>query len=56
MMVTITEQFTSDPSNRERSPTIIWKPDFRLTAGNFGKRVWSRFPIKRTPLISLTLH
>ena len=22
----ITEQFTSDPSDRERSPTIIWKP------------------------------
>ena len=26
MIVTIAEQFTSDPSDRERSPTIIWKP------------------------------
>ena len=28
MIVTITEQFTNDPSNRERSPMIIWKPGF----------------------------
>ena len=26
VIVTIAEQFTGDPSNRERSPTIIWKP------------------------------
>ena len=30
MIVTIAEQFTSDPSDRERSPTIIWKPGLRL--------------------------
>ena len=30
MIVTITEQFTSDPSDHEQSPTIIWKPgDFK---------------------------
>ena len=28
MIVTIAEHFTSDPSDRERSPTIIWKPGF----------------------------
>ena len=28
MIVTIAEQFTSDPSDRERSPTIRWKPGF----------------------------
>ena len=28
IIVTIAEQFTSDPSDRERSPTIIWKPGF----------------------------
>ena len=26
MIVTIAEQFSSDPNDRERSPTIIWKP------------------------------
>ena len=31
MIVTIAEQFTSDPSDRERSPTIIWKPGFMQT-------------------------
>ena len=30
MIVTIAEQFTSDPSDRERSPTIIWKPGFSV--------------------------
>ena len=29
MIVTITEQFTSDPSNREQLPMIIWKPGFK---------------------------
>ena len=28
MIVTIAGHFTSDPSGRERSPTIIWKPGF----------------------------
>ena len=28
MIVVIAEQFTSDPSDRERLPTIIWKPGF----------------------------
>ena len=28
MIVTIAEHFTRDPSDRERSPTIIWKPGF----------------------------
>ena len=28
MIVTIAEHFTSYPSDRERSPTIIWKPGF----------------------------
>ena len=36
MIVTIAEQFTSDPSDRERSPTIIWKPVFR----NFKKKYY----------------
>ena len=30
MIVTIAEQFTSYPSDRERSPMIIWKPGFRV--------------------------
>ena len=30
MIVTIAEHFTSDPSDRERSPTIIWKPGFTM--------------------------
>ena len=39
MIVTIAEHFTSDPSDRERSPTIIWKPGFKkmrnsLNGGN----------------------
>ena len=29
MIVTIAEHFTSDPSDRERSPTIIWKPGYK---------------------------
>ena len=29
MIVTIAEHFTSDPSDRERSPAIIWKPGLR---------------------------
>ena len=29
MIVTIAEHFTSDASDRERSPTIIWKPGLR---------------------------
>ena len=29
MIVTISEQFTSDPSERERPPTIICKPGLR---------------------------
>ena len=35
MIVTIAEQFTSDPSDREGSPTIIWKPggSFRVFIG-----------------------
>ena len=28
MIVTIAEQFTGNPSDREQSPTIIWKPGF----------------------------
>ena len=32
MIVTIAEQFTSDPSDRERSPTIIWKPGLKVLA------------------------
>ena len=31
MIVTIAEHFTSDPSDRERSPTIIWKPGLNIT-------------------------
>ena len=34
MIVTITGQFTSDPSNRERSPTIIWKPGCKILKYN----------------------
>ena len=30
MIVTIAEHFASDPSDRERSPTIIWKPGFTI--------------------------
>ena len=30
MIVTFAEQFTSDPSDRERSPTIIWKPGLMI--------------------------
>ena len=30
MIVMIAEQFTSDPSDRERSPTIIWKPGLTI--------------------------
>ena len=29
MIVTIAEHFTSDPSDRERSPAIIWKPGLK---------------------------
>ena len=32
MIVTIAEQFTSDPSDRERLPTIIWKPGFKAAS------------------------
>ena len=34
-IVTIAEQFTSDPSDRERSPTIIWKPGFTVFVDRF---------------------
>ena len=33
MIVTIAEQFTSDLSDRERSPTIIWKPGLKIQIG-----------------------
>ena len=33
MIATIAEEFSSDPSDRERSPTIIWKPGFREHPG-----------------------
>ena len=31
MIVAIAEQFTSDPSDCERSPMIIWKPGLSVT-------------------------
>ena len=34
MIVTIAEQFTNDPSDHERSPTIIWKPGLSRIASH----------------------
>ena len=41
MIVTIAEHFTSDPSDRERSPTIIWKPGFRIVGTRLRTRILS---------------
>ena len=37
MIVTIAEQFTSDPSDREQSQTIIWKPGVNSIFLNYVK-------------------
>ena len=38
MIATIAEQFTGDPSDRERSPTIIRKPGLSISRDLEGKK------------------
>ena len=43
MIAAIAEQFTTDPSDRERSPAMIWKPGLSLNEfqTNLAVIVWT---------------
>ena len=40
MIITIAKQFTSDPSDHERSPTIIWKPCLTIVNDHMETRLY----------------
>ena len=42
MIVTIAEHFASDPSDREQSPMIIWKPGSEVKT-NAGKAIYQGY-------------
>ena len=41
MIITIAEQFTGDPSDRERLPTIIWKPGLMITSFDLSQEIFA---------------